>query len=90
VFEQRWGKGYPAIDNAGQLTGAASQCWCEAVAELLALKVEHAIWPEAMPDSLRDIATADALQYVIDPDTQQLLRSNRHAGRSQLPVRRDN
>jgi hypothetical protein len=38
------------------------QRWHDAVAELLALQAEYAAWRDALPDSLRDSATAEALQ----------------------------
>ena len=36
------------------------------VAQLLALQVEYTAWADALPDALRDTATAEALQAVID------------------------
>ena len=38
------------------------QRWHDAVAELLALQAEYAAWCDALPNSLRDSATAEALQ----------------------------
>ncbi len=48
------------------------QRWHDAVAELLALQTEYAAWCDAMPASLRDTATADALQAIIDLDLDAL------------------
>jgi len=48
------------------------QRWYEAVAELLALQAEYAAWCDALPDSLRDSATADALQAIVELDLDVL------------------
>ena len=42
------------------------QRWRDAVAELLALQAEYATWCDALPDSLRDTATAEALQAIVE------------------------
>jgi hypothetical protein len=49
-----------------------AQRWREAVAELLALQGEYAAWYEALPDSLHDTATAEALQVIIELDLESL------------------
>ena len=49
-----------------------AQRWCDAVAELLALQDEYAAWYEALPDSLHDTATAEALQAIIELDLETL------------------
>ena len=46
--------------------------WRDAVNELLALQAEYAAWSDALPDSLRDSATAHALQEIIDLDLDAL------------------
>jgi hypothetical protein len=46
--------------------------WRDAVAELLALQVEYAAWADALPDSLRGSATADALQDIVELDLDAL------------------
>ena len=46
--------------------------WHDTVAELLALQADYAAWFEALPDNLRDGATADALREVCDPDLSEL------------------
>ena len=51
---------------------ARPQRWLEAVAELLALQAEYAAWYDALPDNLRDSATAEALQAIIDLDLDVL------------------
>ena len=42
--------------------------WNDALAEMLAVQAECAAWFEALPESLRDSATAVALQDMIDLD----------------------
>ncbi len=49
-----------------------SQRWHDTVAALLALQGEYAAWYDALPDNLRDSATADALQEIIDLDLDAL------------------
>jgi hypothetical protein len=48
------------------------QRWNEALAELLAVQAECAAWYEALPDSLRDSATAEALQEMIELDLEAI------------------
>jgi hypothetical protein len=48
------------------------QRWRDAVGTLLALQAEYADWLAALPDSLRDSATADALEAIIDIDLTPL------------------
>jgi hypothetical protein len=49
-----------------------AQRWRDAVAELLALQAEYAAWSDALPESLRDSATAEALQEIVDLDLESL------------------
>jgi hypothetical protein len=49
-----------------------AQRWCDTVAELLALQAEYAAWSDSLPDSLRDSATAEALQAIVDFDLDDL------------------
>lgn len=49
------------------------QRWHDAVAELIALQDEYAQWFEALPEPLRDTATGEALQAVIDLDLDDLV-----------------
>jgi hypothetical protein len=51
---------------------ARPQRWRDAVAELLALQAEYADWYEALPDGLRNSATAEALQEIVDLDLDAL------------------
>ena len=48
------------------------QRWNDAVARLLALQAEYAAWCDAVPDSLRDSATATALQAIVELDLDEL------------------
>lgn len=42
------------------------------MAELLALQAEYADWLAALPDSLRDSTTAEALEAITDLDLEAL------------------
>ena len=42
--------------------------WNDALAVMMAIQAECATWFEALPECLRDSATADALQEMIDLD----------------------
>ena len=46
--------------------------WHDAVAELTQLQAQYAAWLEALPDALRDGATAEALQEICDLDLNDL------------------
>ena len=46
--------------------------WNDAVAELLAVQAECAAWLDALPDGLRDGATGEALQSIVDLDLDEL------------------
>ena len=48
------------------------QRWNDAVAELLALQADYAAWADALPDALRETATAEALQAIADLDLTDL------------------
>jgi hypothetical protein len=49
-----------------------SKRWNDALAEMLAVQAECAAWFVALPESLRDSATAAALQDMIDLDLEAL------------------
>ena len=49
-----------------------AQRWRDAVAELTALQRQYAAWLEAVPASLQDSATADALQAICDLDLVEI------------------
>ncbi len=46
--------------------------WHDAVAELVDIQASCAAWRDAMPESLRGTATAEALQAIIDLDLDVL------------------
>ena len=48
------------------------QRWRDAVAELLALQAEYAAWADALPEHLRDTATDQALQAIVELDLDTL------------------
>jgi hypothetical protein len=48
------------------------QRWHDAVSELLALQAACAGWIAALPDNLRDGATAEALEAIVDLDLTDL------------------
>lgn len=47
------------------------QRWNDLIAGLLVLQAEYAAWYEALPDSLRDTATAAALLAIIELDLDE-------------------
>src|SRR5215469_9261212 len=49
------------------------QRWRAAIAELLALQMEYGAWLEALPEPLRDGATGEALQAIVDLDLDELI-----------------
>jgi hypothetical protein len=48
------------------------QRWHDAVAELLALQADYTAWADALPEALRDTATAEALQAIVNLDLTEL------------------
>jgi hypothetical protein len=46
--------------------------WHDAVAQLMELQAQYAVWLEALPDNLQDGATADAPRAVCDLDLTEL------------------
>lgn len=48
------------------------QRWRDAVDTLLALQADYADWRAALPDSLQDSATAQALEAIVDLDLTPL------------------
>ncbi len=58
----------PVVTRTRRSTDRCSrpQRWRNAVAELLALQAEYARWLTGLPDSLRDTATAEALEALAD------------------------
>jgi hypothetical protein len=54
-----------------QRTSRAQQ-WHAAIAILVALQAQYAAWLDAMPEALRDGATGEALQAIVDLDLDEL------------------
>jgi hypothetical protein len=50
-----------------------TQRWYDTVAGLVALQAEYIAWHDALPDSLRDSATAEALQAIVELDLDSLI-----------------
>ena len=48
------------------------QQWQAAVVTLLRLQAEYAAWLDALPEALRDGATGEALQAIVDLDLDEL------------------
>ena len=46
--------------------------WHDTVAELITLQAEYAVWLDALPDTLQDTATAEALHTICDLDLSEL------------------
>jgi hypothetical protein len=46
--------------------------WHDAVAELMALQAQYAVWLDALPANLQDGTVADALQRICDLDLDEL------------------
>jgi hypothetical protein len=46
--------------------------WHDAVSELVELQAAYAAWLDALPDTLRDTATGEALQAIVDLDLDVL------------------
>ena len=51
---------------------ARPQRWCDAVAELVSLQEEYPAWLDALPESLQESATAEALRAICDLDLSEL------------------
>jgi hypothetical protein len=49
------------------------QRWRDTVAALLVLQAEYTAWYDALPESLRDTPTAEALQAMVDLDLDDLI-----------------
>jgi hypothetical protein len=55
--------------------------WRAAVAELIALQAEYTAWLDALPEPLRDTATGEALQAIVDLDELVAVEPPRGFGR---------
>jgi hypothetical protein len=50
-----------------------AQRWYDTIAGLVTLQAEYVAWHGALPDSLRDSATAEALQAIVELDLDALI-----------------
>jgi hypothetical protein len=57
-----------AVKHRQAARRSRSKRWTDALAEMIAVQTECAAWFDALPESLRDSATAEALQEMIDLD----------------------
>ena len=67
--------GQPAVAADGRRRAdrrSRPQRWHDAVNELLTLQGAYAAWLEALPETLQDTTTADALQAIVDLDLDAL------------------
>jgi hypothetical protein len=62
----------PADQRIKSVGRSRPQRWRDAVVELLALQAEYAQWLAALPDSLSDSPTAEALEAIVDLDLTEL------------------
>ena len=62
----------PADPRIKSASRSRPQRWRDAVAELLALQAEYAKWLAALPDSLSDSPTAEALEAIVALDLTEL------------------
>ena len=46
--------------------------WCDTVAVLVALQAEYAAWLDALPETLRDGVTGEALQAIVELNLDEL------------------
>jgi hypothetical protein len=74
-YRQRQAKGdaSPARPKSPLRQPTRARRWRAAVAELIALQAEYAAWLDALPEPLRDGATGDALQAIVDLDLDDLI-----------------
>jgi ferric-dicitrate binding protein FerR (iron transport regulator) len=70
---QAEGRASPARLKTPLRPPARPRRWHAAVAELIALQAEYAAWLDALPEPLRDTATGEALQAIVDLDLDDLI-----------------
>jgi hypothetical protein len=63
------------------------QRWDDVVAELLALQAEFVAWYDALPEGLRDTATAEALRAIAELDLTELQAIIRRAASAVIDMR---
>jgi ferric-dicitrate binding protein FerR (iron transport regulator) len=62
----------PMIKPLRPTRRSRSKRWNDALAEMIAVQAECAAWFDALPESLRDSATAVALQEMIELDLDSI------------------
>jgi hypothetical protein len=62
----------PANPRIKSASRSRPERWRAAVAELLSLQAEYAAWLTALPESLQDSPTAEALEIIVDLDLASL------------------
>ena len=66
--------GAPAIRTRRPIDRRSqAQRWDDGVATLVALQANYAAWLESLPANLRDSATGEALQAIVDLDLDDLI-----------------
>ena len=63
--------------------------WHDTVAELVVLQAEYQAWLEALPDTLQDTATAEALRVISELDLSERSCSSPGGGKRGLAGLRD-
>ena len=66
-------RAWPARPKSPLRQPTRTRRWRAAVAELIALQAEYAAWFDALPEPLRDSATGDALQAIVDLGLDELI-----------------
>jgi hypothetical protein len=62
-----------AIKSSRPARRSRTKRWNDALAEMLAVQAECAAWFDALPESLRNSATATVLQDIVDLDLEALV-----------------
>ena len=73
-YRQRQANSRPMPPRQSRPTRALNRVrrWRAAVAELVTLQAEYAAWLDALPETLREGATGDRLQAVVDLDLDEI------------------
>ena len=73
-YRQRQANSRPVPSRQLRPTRALNRVrrWRTAVAELVALQAEYAAWLDALPETLREGATGETLQAVVDLDLDEI------------------
>jgi hypothetical protein len=72
-YRQRQANSSPVLPSPRPIRALSRvRRWRAAVAELVALQAEYAAWLDALPETLREGATGEALQAVVDLDLDEI------------------